>query len=174
MTKIKFTNNDFEETKILAESIKKIDQIDSEYVNSISDEIFKLQPFFLTVLLGHRQDISMEELEEIMKIYFLVWEYFRLKPNVQKKQVTESFFNKIQKRNFEMLKYSEGESTENEKLEIYSSDLQNLKSKSLLSAIFFRFNDRPTLRNMDIEKRGIILIGIKSFIECFETGASIP
>lgn len=169
MAKIKFTNNDFEETKILAESIKKIDQIDSEYVNSISDEIFKLQPFFLTVLLGYRQDISMEELEEIMKIYFVVWEYFRLNPNVQTKQVTESFFNKIQKRNIEMLKYSEGESTENEKSEIYSSNLQNLKSKSLMSAIFFRFDDRPTLKNMDIEKKGIIMIGIKSFIECFET-----
>lgn len=169
MVKIKFTNNDFKETKILAESIKKIDQIDSEYVNSISDEIFKLQPFFLTVLLGHRHDISMEELEEIMKIYFVVWEYFRLNPNVQTKQVTESFFNKIQKRNIEMLKYSEGESTEDEKSEIYSSDLQNLKSKSLMSAIFFRFDDRPTLKNMDIEKKGIIMIGIKSFIECFET-----
>ncbi|MFA9388702.1 MAG: hypothetical protein ACERKD_02775 [Prolixibacteraceae bacterium] len=169
MAKIKFTNNDLEETKILAESIKKIDQIDSEYVNSISDEIFKLQPFFLTVLLGHRLDISMEELEEVMKIYFVVWEYFRLDPNVLKKQVTESLFNKVQKRNIEMLKYSEGESTENDKLEIYSSDLQNLKSKSLLSAIFFRFNERSTLKHMDIEKKGIIMIGIKSFIECFET-----
>ena len=103
MTKIKPTQNDFNEIKILAESIKKIDQIDSDYVNSTSDEIFKLQPFFLTVLLGHRLDVTADELEEIMKIYFLVWEYFRLNPNVQTKQVTEAYFDRIQKKNIEML-----------------------------------------------------------------------
>jgi hypothetical protein len=128
-----------------------------------------MQPFFLAALLGHRLDVSMDEMEEIMKIYFLVWEYFRLNPNVQKKQVTESYFNKVQKRNIEMLKYSDGESKEKDKLEIYSYNIQNLKSKSLLTAIFFRFNERPILLKMDIEKRGAVMIGIKSFIECFET-----
>jgi len=169
MTKIKFTQNDFVEIRILAGSIRKIDQIDADYVNTISDEIFKMQPFFLAALLGHRLDVSMDEMEEIMKIYFLVWEYFRLNPNVQKKQVTESYFNKVQKRNIEMLKYSDGESKEKDKLEIYSYNIQNLKSKSLLTAIFFRFNERPILLKMDIEKRGAVMIGIKSFIECFET-----
>lgn len=169
MTKIKFTQNDFNETKILAELIKKIDRIDSDYVNTISDEIFKFQPFFLTVLLGYQYDVTMEELEEIMKIYFIVWEYFKLNPNLQTKQVTESYFNKIQKKNIEMLRYTQGEPKENDKIEIYSSDLQNLKSKSLMTAIFFRFNERPTLLKMNIEKKGAIMIGIKSFIECFET-----
>ncbi|OFX27565.1 MAG: hypothetical protein A2033_14870 [Bacteroidetes bacterium GWA2_31_9] len=153
MTKLKFTQNDFNETEILAESIKKIDQIDSNYVNSVSDEIFSCQPFFLTVLLGHRIDVSMGELEEIMKIYFLVWEYFRLKPNIQTKKVTEFNFNKILKRNIKMLKYSEGESKEIDKLEIFAYDLQNLKSKSLMTSVFFRFNERPTLLNMDIQKK---------------------
>lgn len=169
MTKLIFTQNDFTETGILAGSIKKIDQIDSDYVSFISDEIFRCQPFFLTVLLGHRIDVSMEELDEIIKIYFLVWEYFRLKPNIQTKKVTEPNFNKILNRNIQMLKYSEGESEEKNKLEIFSYDLQNLKSKSLMSSVFFRFNERPTLKNMEIQKKGSIMIGIKSFIECFET-----
>lgn len=169
MTKLVFTQNDFTETGILAESIKKIDQIDSDYVNSISDEIFRCQPFFLSVLLGHRVDVSMEELDEIIKIYFLVWEFFRLKPNIQTKKLTESNFNKILNRNIQMLKYSEGESEEKDKIEIFSYDLQNLKSKSLMSSVFFRFNERPTLMNMEIQKKGSIMIGIKSFIECFDT-----
>lgn len=168
MTKLKFTQNDFNETEILAESIKKIDQIDSDYVNSISDEIFRCQPFFLTVLLGHRIDVSMEELDEIIKIYILVWEYFRLKPNIQTKKLTEPNFNKILKKNIKMIKYSEGESKEIDKLEIFAFDLQNLKSKSLITSVFFRFKERPTLLNMDIQKKGSIMIGIKSFIECFE------
>ncbi|GAF05992.1 hypothetical protein [Saccharicrinis fermentans] len=168
MTKLNFTDNDFKEARAIAELIKKIDQIDADYVNSVSDEIYKLQPFYLTVLLGHRLDVSMEELEEIMKIYFLVWEYFRLKPNLQRKQVTESLYSKIQKRNLEMLKYSEGELKDIDKKEVYSYDLQNLKSKSLLTAIMYRFKERRMLINMDFEKKGAIMIGIKSFIECFE------
>jgi len=169
MSKIKFTQNDFKESKILSESIKKIDKIDSDYVNTTSDEIFKFQPFFLTVLLGHQHDVTMEELEEIMKIYFLVWEYFKLNSNLQTKQLTESYFNKIQEKNIEMLRYTQDMPKENDKLEIYSSDLQNIKSKSLMAAIFFRFNERPALLKMDIKKRGAIMIGIKTFIECFET-----
>lgn len=169
MTKIKFSQNDFNETKIVAELIKKIDQIDSNYVNTTSDEIFKFQPFFLTVLLGYQHDVTMEELEEIMKIYFLVWEYFKLNPNLQTMQVTESYFNKIQKKNIEMLKYTQDEPKENDKLEIYSYDLQNIKSKSLIASILFRFKERPTLLKMNIENKAAIMIGIKSFIECFET-----
>ncbi|MGF7138314.1 hypothetical protein [Roseimarinus sediminis] len=169
MTKIKFTQNDFNETALIAQLIKKTEQIDSDYVNSTSDEIFKYQPFFLSVLLGYHHDVSMGELEEIMKLYFLVWEYFKWNPNLQKKQVTESNFNQIQKRNIEMLRYTQDEQNENDKLKIYSSDIQNLKSKSLLTAIIFRFNERPILLSMDVEKKGAIIIGIKSFIECFET-----
>jgi hypothetical protein len=142
--------------------------MDADYVNTVSDEIFEMQPFFLSVLLGYSYDVSMDELEEIMKIYFIVWEYFRSNPNVQKKRVTGSFFNKIQQKNIEMLKYTEGEPEENEKLEIFSYDLQNLKSKSLLAAIFLRFNERAVLVNMDFNNKGAVMIGIKSFIECFE------
>lgn len=169
MTNIKFTQNDFNELKPLAELLKKIDQIDSEYVNSTSDEIYKYQPFFGSVLLGYQYDISMAELEEIMKIYFLIWEYFKVNPKLQTKQVTESGFYKIQNKHIEMLRYAQNEPEENAKLDIYSSDIQNLKSKSLLTAIYFRFNERPLLLKMDIETKGIIMIGIKSFIVCFET-----
>ena len=168
MAKMEFTQNDFDEVKILAGTINKIDRMDEDYMNAVSDEIFALQPFFLTVLLGYSYDVSPEELEEIMKIYFLVWEYFRSNPNVRNRQVTESFFSKIQQKNIEMLKYSDGEPEENERLEIYSYDLQNIKSKSLLAAIFFRFNERTILVNMDTNKKGAVLIGIKSFVECFE------
>lgn len=164
-----FTQRDFDETSKLAGYLKKIDDIDADYVNIISDEIFHKQPFLLTVLIGYRLDTLLEELEEIMKIYFLIWEHFKDNKRVQTKQVTEAHFEKIQQRNIEMLRYAEGEQTPTEKMEIYSSDLQNLQSKALLTAVLFRFNTRPVLRRMDVEKRGIIIVGIKSFIECFET-----
>ena len=104
-----------------------------------------------------------------MKIYFLIWEYFRPNNNVQTKKITEAYFEKIQDKHIEMLQYVQGEPGYSERMQVYISDLDNLRSKALLAAIFFRFNDRKTLLKMDETKRGIILIGIKSFIKCFET-----
>lgn len=163
------TQKDFDETIVVANLLTKIDNMDAEYVNEISDEIFKWQPFFLTVLLGYRLDISSEELEEIMKIYFLIWEYFKPNKNVQTKNVTETYFEEIQDKNIHMLHYVEDESEPTGRMEIYSNDLQNLKSKALLTAVLFRYNNRPVLSKMDEKMKGIILVGIKSFIECFET-----
>lgn len=166
---MKFSKKDFTETAELSVLLSKIDHIDGEYVSKVSDEIFKKQPFFLSALLGYRFDVSTTELEELMKIYFLIWEYFKPNQNVRNKKVTEALFTKMMKRNIQMLKYSEDEPSEQDKLEVYSADLQNLKSKSLLAAVFFRFYNRPVLIKMEKEKTGTILIGIKSFIECFET-----
>ena len=168
MNKLTFTAKDYSETSELAGLIRKIDAIDAEYANRVSDEIFKHQPFFLTVLLGYRVDVSAQELEELMKIYFLIWEYFKPNKNLRKKKVTQTQFEKVQRRNMYMLNYSEGESEESRD-KIYTDELQNLKSKSLWAAVQFRYNTRTVLVNMDPENKGIILIGILSFIQCFET-----
>lgn len=168
MNKLTFTKKDYSETSELARLIRKIDTIDAEYVNRISDEIFKHQPFYLTVLLGYRVDISMEELEEMMRIYLLVWEYFGSNENLRKKKVTQTQFEKVQRRNMHMLHYSEGES-EDPREKIYTDELQNLKSKALWTAVLFRYNSKSRLINMNPENKGLILIDILSFIQCFET-----
>jgi len=167
--KLKITTRDKEETNNLAGLLKKMDQIDYEYADAITDEIYKIQPFFLSVLLGYSYDVTREELDEIMKIYFVIWEYFRSNPNVRKQKVTEEQFNKIQKKNIWMLKYFEGESDENKKLNIYADNIRNLRSKSLLTSVLFRFDNRPILSKMRSDHKGPVLIGIKSFIECFES-----
>lgn len=164
-----FTQEDFTEANQLAKVQIAIDKIDAKYVNLVSDEIFHKQPFFLTVLLGYRFDIEPLELEEIMKIYFLIWEYFRTNKNVQSKKVTQERFEMVEDKIISMLQYSEGEANENDKINIYSADLGNLKSKALFTAVLYRYKKKPVLLKMDERKRGLILIGIKSFIECFET-----
>ena len=166
---MKLTSSDFKEVAELAHVVKKIDLLNADYVNSLSDEIFPLQPFFLTVLLGYRFDVTPEEHDEIIKIYFLIWEYFRKNKNVQTKKVTETYFEKVQDSQIEMLQYIEDESDEKEKGKIYTDDLQKLKSKALLTAVLYRYTSRPVLIKMDEKSKGILFIGIKSFIECFES-----
>lgn len=164
-----FKQKDFSEAIDLAKLQIRMDTIDAEYVNLISDEIFQKQPFFLTTLLGLRFDLTPIELEEIMKIYFLTWEYFRTNTKVQTIKVTETYFETILNTNIALLKYAEGESDEDERAKLYSSNLGNLKSKALFVAVLYRFDESPVLLNMEAGKKDIILLGIKSFIECFET-----
>ena len=151
---MKMNSQDLNEAQDLTKILNALDNINPEYVNKISDELFKHQPFFLSVLLGYRLDTSLEELDELMKIYFLIWEYFKQNGNLQAKMVTKASFEEIQSRNIYMFQYVEGESTENEKLKVYSSDLQHLKSKALLTAVLYRYNNRPVLLRMEEKKMG--------------------
>jgi hypothetical protein len=165
---MKIKQSDFDDTRRIADWVKTIDDIDADYVDRVSAEMFKKQSFFLAVLIGYRLDTSVQELEEIRKIYFLIWQYFKDNPGVQTKPIIEEDFEKSELRNIAMLHYVEGESSESQKKEIFERDLQPISSKALLAAILFRFDTRPVLRRMDERKRGIIFLGIKSFIICFE------
>lgn len=161
-----------EEDKIeilrVGQLIKKIEHIDEEYVNKESDLIFKKQPFLISLLLGYRHDLKDHELEEIMKIIFLIWEFFKNSSQINQTKISESQFETVQQRNIYMLKYYEGERGLKAKKEIVANDLKNLKSKSLFEGVIFQFAEKNTLSEMEDETRGIILVGMKSLIECFD------
>ncbi len=165
---MKFTQQDFDEIDTLAKLTKKIDNINATYVNTVSDDIYKKQPFLLSILLGYHNDVTPLELEELMKIYFLIWEYFKDNKNIQTKKLTEQLFEDYHNRNIQMLRYIDSEDLDQQTI-VYKQELQNLKSKALMTAILYRLNSRSGLIEMNSQTKGIILIGIKAFIECFET-----
>lgn len=162
------SEEDKKESQQVGQLIKKIELIDEKYVNRESDIIYQKQPFLISLMLGYRFDLKELELEEIMKIIFLIWEFFKNNSQIQQTKVSESQFMKIEKRNIYMLKYFEGEQGKNAKMEFISNNLENLKSKSLFAGIIFQFNEKTALLNMKNETRGIVLVGLKSLIECFE------
>ncbi len=150
------------------ELLNKIDEIDENYVNHIGDEIFQHQPFVLSVLLSYRLNTKVEELDDLMKVYFVMWEYFKHKERVKQVQITEGQFQEQQLRNIHFFKYLEGETDEVEKKKIISGNLEQLDAKDLLTAIFFWFKSRPALANMNKETQASTLISLKTFVECFE------
>ena len=167
------TRKDINEVPFIRKLITKVDNIDGFYVDRVSDDIFQKQPFYLTVLLGYRLDTTPLELEEIMKIYFIIWEYFQTSKAIHVQKVTEDRFNIVQDRHIAMLQYTDGETDPGEIKKIYDDDMRRLKSKALFAAVHLRFNLRPVLISMDGNKKAFILIGVKSFIECFETLESL-
>ncbi|MFO7869727.1 MAG: hypothetical protein R6U95_10565 [Bacteroidales bacterium] len=162
------SEEDKKESLRVGQLIKKIEQIDEEFVTRESDLLFQKQPFLISLILGYQFDLKELELEEIMKIIFLIWEFFKNHNQTQQTQVSESQFMRTQQRNIHMLKYFEGEEGRNAKMAFISTDLENLKSKSLFTGILFQFNEKTALLNMKNETRAILLVGLKSLIECFE------
>jgi len=160
--------NEKKDSLKVGQLIKKIDRIDGGYVNKESDIISQKQPFLISLLLGYKFDLKELELEEIMKIIFLIWEYFKNSNQIEKVKISESQFDRIQQRNIHMLKYFDGEQGHSAKIELIASDLGHLKSKSLLIGIILLFTQKASLLEMKNETRGIILVGLKSLIECFE------
>ena len=62
----------------------------------------------------------------------------------------------------------DGKKLSEERSATISSDLGNLKSTALLTSIFLRFDMDKTLAKMKIKKKGMSVIEMKTFIECFE------
>lgn len=162
------SGEDKNESLKIGQLIKKIEQINEEYINKESDIISQKQPFLISLILGYHFDLKELELEEIIKVIFLIWEFFKNHHQVELIKISETQFMRIQQRNVHMLKYFEGEHGKNAKLELVSSDLENLNSKSLFTGVVFQFNQKVALLNMKEQTRGIILVGLKSLIESFE------
>ena len=165
---MELSESDINETNEVADLMFKIDNWDVDYINSISSEILQYQPYFLSVLAGVRLEVTEEELEEFLKISFIIWEFFRKDQNVLDKKVTEAHFLKVHNKQIEMLRYMEGEPTKKEKGKVVSYDFQKIKSRSLLAAVLLRYSDRPVIAKMDEQMKGHVFVLIKSFIECFE------
>lgn len=162
-----FSKKYFIETKEISHLLKKIDSIDKQYIDTITDEIYQSQPFLLSLLLGYQHDLELNVVDEIMKVYFIIWEYFKDKKNVRIKKITKEQFENSEKKNIDFFNYLE-KSEGKDKDYAIASDLEHQQSKALLTAIFYRFNTRPVLVAMNDYHKGIIIIGVKSIMDCFE------
>lgn len=148
--------------------LKRIELMDGQYVNTESDIMSQQQPFVISLFLGYNLDLKALELEEMMKIIFLIWEYFKGIKQINEVKISESQFERIHQRNIYMLKYFEKEKDESEKLDFVDSVLRHLNSRALFTGVLYQFNQKQALLDMRDKERGILLIGLKSLIECFE------
>lgn len=165
---MKISKKDFQETAEIGRILKSIDATTEQDISSTSKELEQHQPFLLSMLLGYQFDLRIEELDEVIKIYLLIWEFFKDKKNIKEIELTELQFEKSQKRNIDFFQYLEGETSEKDFINTTALDLGNLQSKALLTGVLLRFNTVPILLNMNFDMKGMVLIGIKSLIECFE------
>jgi hypothetical protein len=161
------TPNDSEQHGEIAKLLSLTDNVDEQYLHQATDEIYVYQPFLLSMFLGYKLDTTDAELDEILKIWLLIWEFFKEKRNIRTVKLTEQCFEQAQSKNVAFLKYLHGKGSEVME-EPASNNLKELGSKSLFAIILAKFHTKPALVRMDMEKKGITLVGIKSLVEALE------
>jgi len=162
---MEITEEDKQESLRISQIITKIDKIEEDYFKVEMDMIFNQQPFLISLIMGYSLDL---ELEEMMKITFIIREYFKDNEKIKRNKVTEKQFEKINKKNIHFLKSLEGEVGQVNKSKMIASDLSHLNSKALFAGIILRFNSQYALKKISIKIKGILLVGIMSLIESFE------
>lgn len=163
-----FSEKDISDFRAITEIMKKINALDNGYGSSESEIIFQHQPFLISLILGYRIDLKQAELEEITILIFLIWEFFKVSKNTLVTKITEKQYDKVVHRNMSFLKYYENKPTAKLKSDSIVADLKGIKSIALLTTLFHSFETQAALVNMEKETRGIVMIGLKSLIECFE------
>jgi hypothetical protein len=162
------TQADIEEVDYVVSLKKQVEALSIDDSLKIIDKIFHQQPFVCSFLIGYQHDTTPDELQEIIMMYLLIWKYFSAKKNLKAIEITQQQYETIEKRQIEMLKYTQDEPDELEKTKIYEADIAMIKSKALYSSLFYNLNTKPVLLKMKSFNRAMILIGLKSIIECFE------
>ncbi len=87
---MKFTNKDFRETEQMAEFIKFCDTADMRTLEQISDEIYRYQPFLISLFLGYKDDIDAFQHDEFLRILIIIWLFFRDHQSVKQTKITET------------------------------------------------------------------------------------
>jgi len=165
---MKILEKDIKDVTVVGEIINRMNIADLDFFDSESDVICKRQPFLISLIMSYHRDLKPNVFEEMAKVVFIVWEFFKLRNKIKRKKITQTQFEKIELRNFQMLKYLEGESDELERLKVIDSDLDHLNSKALFAGIRLFFNTRDTFVKMDNHDKGFLLLDMKCLIECFE------
>lgn len=127
---------------------------DIDYAHLTTDELFKHQPFMLSMLMGYKLDLAKAELNEVLNLYITIWEYFKIDPILKIKAITEAQFDRIHESNIELF-----------------ATKKTVKMKVvpvLYAAILQRFENHPVLFCMEPHPKTAVMIGAKSIIECFQ------
>lgn len=169
MSSITIAEKEIADTRRLAGIITNVEkkQNDFDFANQVTDDIYHHQPFLLSTIMGYKMDLPSAPLEALVKLYIILWEYFKSEPNVRKVAITQQQYEKAEDLQISMMQTLDRLSSAKQKDAAITNDLNKSTSKALLALIFREFKERKALKDLDQQTKAILLIGIKSFIHCF-------
>ncbi|WP_367390126.1 hypothetical protein [Lewinella sp. LCG006] len=154
--------------KNVSELVDFCANVDNATLEKVVDQIYTHQPFVVSLFLGYKDDVDMFQLDELLRILIVIWLFFEDHPRVKQKRITQKMFEARQKKNVTFLDYMDGEPSQSAKNQLVAENLKALHSKELWTMVFYKFKEGAALKTLDPQLSGIILIGMKSLMECFE------
>jgi hypothetical protein len=132
---------DYRSTFNLSREIDEIVNTGLEFVKKKNfkdtDELYRHQPFILSMIMGYKMDLSAEELGPLVKLYIAIWEYFKSNANVRAVPITQKTYEMVEDKNMRMLKNFEKMASDG-KQDFLVNDLNKVDGKALLAAAFFQ------------------------------------
>lgn len=166
---MKETNaNRLEDLKIIHHITERINNYDSDFISRLMSEATEKQTFFAFSIVQFTGDLEPKASEDILSLYLGVWGLFRNYPGCRQTAITRQQFERVQQKNISMFNYLDGEDDNKLFDQVVFDDHQRLKHNAVMQYVSHCFKTFPSLTAMEMNDYCVQLIGIKSFIECFE------
>ena len=162
------TEQDFKDVDKVGKIFKEVEKSNTAELESIVDEIATYQPILISIFMGHNEQLKLEELDEVIRDFIVLWKYFSVHPKCKKARITEKLINEKDNKNIRFMQYLLGEPSKEERDLATAIDLANMKSKALMTGFLLKYNENNVLKNMNRQLWGGLVLGLKSLIECFE------
>jgi hypothetical protein len=170
---MKDTKDDiYKEFNAINDIAERIVNEDMPYIKMLMKEVVRCQPFYASTMADITKDLDIEESDDIMSLFLIVWGAFRKYPACMETAVGEEQFERVQQKNISMFRYLEKEEDTGLFDDIVYNDINRLDNGPLMSFISHCFRAWPALTRMDFNDYTIALVVLKSFIECIEEVAA--
>ena len=145
---------------------KKVNKLDVEQAEALSDEMYQSHPFIISIFLGYNasKEYSPAQLGEIIKILATLWLYN--KGNLANK-ITKVKYDKFAENNFRFLAYWAGESEE-EKEKTLADYYKHHANDVALLFLMACVREKKEFNNLSIEDKAKLILELKSVNDCLE------
>jgi len=132
MPSITVSAKEIADTKRLAGIITDVEkkQNDFDFANRSTEDIYQYQPFLLSVIMGYKMDLPPAPLDALVKLYIILWEYFKNEPNVRKVTITQQQYEKAEDSQVSKLQTLDRLTSAKQKETAIANDLNKSASKA--------------------------------------------
>lgn len=119
-------------TSCIAAILKNIEENENNIQNAniVTDELYRHQPFILSMIMGYKMDLSTQELGPLVNLYIAIWEYYKSNANVRAVPITQKTYEMVEDKNMRMLKNFEKMAVDG-KQDFLVNDLKKVDGKAL-------------------------------------------
>lgn len=153
------------EQKELLKTLQRLVDNDEAFFHELTDEIGIYQPFIIPMMLAlPEKKFSMEVCSDWMRLYLLVWSYFRKFPSVKMKELSDEAYYEKYNEQINIVKSIGAEQDPVEKIRIGQKNVLEIKSLYLFTLIFGCTQEWPNLMALQKQDSFNELMHLKSLI----------